>query len=127
VAPVEVPRRSRPGDQIANESHGNPLALLEFPRAWNVASPRAGSGCPKPIRGDQQDRTKLRAAPRRTPLQTQPLVLTAAAAPLGDPILLHRAAQTLGIDMAAADPAVDAGLVRIAGRIEYDSRLLASA
>ena len=34
------------------------------------------------------------------PPDTQLLVLTAAAEPLGDPVLLHRAAGTLGIDLA---------------------------
>jgi hypothetical protein len=39
------------------------------------------------------------------------LVLAAAAEPSGDPLLLQRAADTLGLDMAAIGPAVDAGLL----------------
>ena len=32
--------------QIITESHGNPLALLEFPRSWNVADLAGGFGVP---------------------------------------------------------------------------------
>ena len=40
---------------------------------------------------------------------TRLLVLTAAAEPLGDRVLLHRAAVALGIDISAAGPAQDGG------------------
>lgn len=33
-------------DQIVTESHGNPLALLELPRSWNVADLAGGFGLP---------------------------------------------------------------------------------
>ncbi len=44
------------------------------------------------------------------PEDCQLVVLTAAAEPLGDPVLLHGAARALGLDLAAAVPAVQAGL-----------------
>src|SRR6185369_2665917 len=47
------------------------------------------------------------------------LVLAAAAEPLGDPGLLRRAAESLGLSLAAARPAVDAGLLAIGGRVEF--------
>jgi hypothetical protein len=61
------------------------------------------------------------------PSKTQLLVLAAAAEPLGDPLLLHRAAETLSIDMAAADAAVDAGLLQLGGRVEFAHPLVRSA
>ena len=61
------------------------------------------------------------------PSDTQLLVLTAAAEPLGDPVLLHRAAGTLGIDIAAAGPAQDGGLLELGGRVEFAHPLVRSA
>jgi hypothetical protein len=42
-------------------------------------------------------------------------------------LLLHRAAETLGVAMAAGDPAVDAGLLRVGGRVEFAHPLVRSA
>ena len=114
-------------DQIVTESHGNALALLEFPRTWNVATLAGGFGLPEthPVvsKIEQSYARRLGVLPS----ETQLIILAAAAEPLGDPILLHRAAETLGVDMAAADHAVDAGLVRIGGRIEFAHPLVRSA
>ena len=55
------------------------------------------------------------------------LVLVAAAEPLGNRMLLHRAAELLDVDMAAADPAVDAGLLQLRGRVEFAHPLVRSA
>jgi DNA-binding CsgD family transcriptional regulator len=114
-------------DQIVNESHGNALALLEFPRSWNLATLAGGFGLPETqavvSKIEQSYARRLGALPS----ETQLIILAAAAEPLGDPILLHRAAETLGVDMAAADPAVDASLVRIGGRIEFAHPLVRSA
>ncbi|HEX5574810.1 MAG TPA: AAA family ATPase, partial [Gemmatimonadales bacterium] len=114
-------------DQIVNESHGNALALLEFPRTWNVASLAGGFGLPEthPVVSKIEQSYARRLG--ELPSETQLIVLAAAAEPLGDPILLHRTAETLGVGMAAADPAVDAGLVRIGGRIEFAHPLVRSA
>ena len=59
--------------------------------------------------------------------ETQLLVLAAAAEPLGDPLLLHRAAETLGLELAAAGPAVDAGLLHVGVRVEFVHPLVRSA
>ena len=115
-------------DQIVTESHGNPLALLELPRSWNVADLAGGFGLPTQSTGGRA-RSKQSYVRRLSllPVQTRLLVLAAAAEPLGDPVLLYRAAETLGIDMAAADPAVDAGLLKIGGRVEFAHPLVRSA
>jgi hypothetical protein len=114
-------------DQIVTESHGNPLALLELPRSWRAADLAGGFGLPdsQPVVSKIEQSYVRRL--RLLPSQTQLLVLAAAAEPLGDPLLLHRAAETLGVDMAAADPAVDAGLLRVGGHVEFAHPLVRSA
>jgi len=114
-------------DQIVMESHGNPLALLELPRAWNVAGLAGGFGLPsgQPVAGRIEQSYVRRL--RLLPADTQLLVLTAAAEPLGDLVLLNRAAGTLGIDIAAAGPAQDDGLLRLGGRVEFVHPLVRSA
>jgi DNA-binding CsgD family transcriptional regulator len=114
-------------DQIVTESHGNPLALLELPRTWDASKLAGGFGLP----GSQPLVSKIEQSYARRLLQlpsdTRLLVLAAAAEPLGDPVLLHRAAETLGVDMAAVSPAVDAGLLQVGGRVEFAHPLVRSA
>ena len=127
LANVPGPLDARVCDQIVAESHGNPLALLELPRTWNVAGLAGGFGLPTspPVAG-RIEQSYLRRL-RLLPSDTQLLVLTAAAEPLGDPALLHRAAGTLGIDIAAAGPAQDGGLLELGGRVEFAHPLVRSA
>ena len=85
-------------EQIITESHGNPLALLELPRTWNAAELAGGFGLPtsQPVVSKIEESYAKRLL--LLPAETQLLVLAAAAEPLGDPVLLHRAAETLGLD-----------------------------
>ena len=113
--------------QIITESHGNPLALLELPRTWNTAELAGGFGLPTShpvVSKIEQSYTKRLLM---LPADTQLLVLAAAAEPLGDPTVLHRAAKTVGIDIAALGPAHDAGLVQIGARVEFAHPLVRSA
>jgi DNA-binding CsgD family transcriptional regulator len=114
-------------DQIVTESHGNPLALLELPRTWNAADLAGGFGLP----GSHPVVSKIEQSYARRLVQlhsdTQLLVLAAAAEPLGDPVLLKRAAESLGLDMAAVDVAVDAGLLKLDARVEFAHPLVRSA
>ncbi|WP_328475395.1 AAA family ATPase [Actinoplanes sp. NBC_00393] len=127
MAGVHGPVDAAVYDQIVAESHGNPLALVELPRTWSVTALAGGFGFPggEHITGkiEQSYRTRVLALPPDTRL----LVLAAAAEPLGNPLLLHRAAELLHIDMAAADPAVDAGLLQLRGRVEFAHPLVRSA
>ncbi len=114
-------------DRVVAESRGNPRALLALPRTWSPAELAGGFGVP-------DGRTVADPAVRRSlqrlallPADTRLLVLTAAAEPLGDPALLRRAAQSLGVDMAAAAPAMDAGILEIAGWVRFASPLLRPA
>jgi DNA-binding CsgD family transcriptional regulator len=113
--------------QIVAESHGNPLAVLELPRTWSVAELAGGFGLPESLQvtGRIEDSYTQRLS--LLPPETQLLVLAAAAEPLGDPILLHRAVETLDIDMGAIDAAVDAGLLRVGRRVEFAHPLVRSS
>ena len=127
LANVPGPLDAAVCDQIVKESHGNPLALLELPRTWNVAGLAGGFGLPssQSVAGRIEQSYVRRL--QLLPSETQLLVLTAAAEPLGDPVLLRRAAGTLGIDIAAAGPAQDGGLLALGGRVEFAHPLVRSA
>jgi DNA-binding CsgD family transcriptional regulator len=127
LATVLGPLDTAVTDRIVAESHGNPLALLELPRTWSTAELAGGFGLldARPVAG-KIEQSFLRRL-RLLPTQTQLLVLAAAAEPLGDPLLLHRAAEVLGIDAAATTPAVDAGLLEVHRRVEFAHPLVRSA
>ncbi|MGH3042476.1 MAG: AAA family ATPase, partial [Gaiellaceae bacterium] len=114
-------------ERIVAESHGNPLGLLEFPRTWSGAELAGEFGLPEGLAiGGRIEESYMRRL-KRLPPDTRLLVLAAAAEPVGDPVLLHRAAEGLGIDMAAVDAAADAGLLAVGGRVEFAHPLVRSS
>jgi DNA-binding CsgD family transcriptional regulator len=114
-------------EQIVAESHGNPLALSELPRTWNISELAGGFGLPggRAVAGKVEQSFTHRLS--QLPADTRLLILTAAAEPQGDLVLLHRAAEHLGIGMTASHPAVEAGLVRLGARVEFAHPLVRSA
>src|SRR3954447_3972592 len=117
----------RVADQLVAEARGNPLALLELPRGLAPAQLAGGFGLPGAPslagRIEQSFLQQLEALPE----DTQRLLLVAAAEPLGDPALLWRAAERLGITGTARDPAESAGLIEIDGRVRFRHPLVRSA
>jgi AAA ATPase domain len=114
-------------ERILAESHGNPLALIELPRTWQAADLAGGFGVPASRGVDSKIEQSYAQRILRLPPDTQTLVLAAAAEPLGDPVLLERAAGRLGVGMAAAGPAVDAALITVGGRVAFAHPLVRSA
>ena len=112
-------------NQIIAESHGNPLALLELPRTWTAADLAGGFGLPGSHAAGKVEQSYARRLVQ-LPAETRLLVLAAAAEPLGDSVLFRRAAETLGIEIAAADPAVDDGLLHVGERVEFAHPLVRS-
>jgi DNA-binding CsgD family transcriptional regulator len=114
-------------EQLLTESHGNPLAVLELPRSWHLEDLAGGFSFPTrhPVATKIGQSYAKRIA--LLPSETRLFVLAAAAEPLGDPALLQRAVELLGIDMAASGPAVDAQLLDVSGRIEFTHPLVRSA
>jgi DNA-binding CsgD family transcriptional regulator len=117
----------RVADQLVAEAHGNPLALLELPRGLSPAQLAGGFGLPGALSLaggiEQSFLRRLEALPERV----QRLLLVAAAEPLGDPALLRRAAERLGIEGAARGSAESAGLIEIDGRVRFRHPLVRSA
>jgi DNA-binding CsgD family transcriptional regulator len=124
---VTGPLDERVRDRIVAETRGNPLALLELPRGWTPAELAGGfwlsEGRALPGRIEQSFRERLAPLPPATRL----LLLVAAAEPLGDPVLVWRAAAALGIGPAAAAPAAAAGLVDFGGQVRFSHPLVRSA
>ena len=91
-------------------------------RSWRAAS-------------DCRERCRCRAGSRRAsserlealPEDTQQLLLVAAAEPTGDPALLWRAAERLGIADAVLYPAESARLLEVDGRVRFRHPLVRSA
>jgi hypothetical protein len=61
------------------------------------------------------------------PAETQQWPLVAAADPLGEPLLVWRAAQQLGIGIEAAAPAEAAGLLEFGARVRFRHPLVRSS
>jgi len=127
LANVRGPLDAAVREQILAESHGNPLALIELPRTWRAADLAGGFGVPASRGVDSKIEQSYAQRILGLPPETQILVLAAAAEPLGDPVLLERAAGRLGVGMAAAGPAVDAALITVGGRVEFAHPLVRSA
>jgi DNA-binding CsgD family transcriptional regulator len=72
---------------------------------------------------EESFRRRLEALPK----DTQLLVLVAAAEPVGDPALLWRAAEQVGIAAEALEPAVAVGLLDVDGRVRFRHPLVRSA
>ena len=95
------------------EARGNPLALLELPRELSSAQLAGGYGPPGtfPLSGRIEDSFGRRL--ETLPKDTQLLVLAAAAEPVGDPALLWRAAEELGIAARLWSRPIAAGLLDV--------------
>jgi DNA-binding CsgD family transcriptional regulator len=114
-------------DRIIAETRGNPLALLELPRGLTPAELAGGFGlADAPPLADRIEQSFLRRL-ESVPPETQRLLLTAAAEPVGDVTLLWRAAERLGIGADRLAPAESAGLIEVAGRVRFRHPLVRSA
>ncbi|MDX6238619.1 MAG: hypothetical protein QOG10_3434, partial [Kribbellaceae bacterium] len=114
-------------DRIIAESGGNPLALLELARGGTAAELAGGFGVagPLPLTGRIEQSFLRQIAP--LPLMARRLLLLAAAEPLGDPALLWRAGDRLGIGVEAADAAESEGLLKWGARVTFRHPLVRSA
>jgi DNA-binding NarL/FixJ family response regulator len=121
------PLDARVRDQIIADTHGNPLALLELPRGLTAAQLAGGFGLPGAGPLDGRIEESFTRQLRALPVTSLRLVQLAAADPSGDAALVWRAAGRLGLDAAAAAPAVDAGLTEFGARVRFRHPLVRSA
>ncbi len=126
-AAIPGPLDERVKARILGEAAGNPLALIELPRGLTPAEVAGGFGLPdgRPL-ASRIEHTFLQRA-QALPRETQLLLLTAAAEPLGDLTLLWRAADRLGIGGEAARPAEAARLIELDARVRFPHPLVRSA
>jgi DNA-binding CsgD family transcriptional regulator len=125
VVPGRIDERVR--DRIVAETHGNPLALLELPRDLSAAELPGGFALPASGPISSTIEAGFRRRLDDLPSETRRLLQLAAADAVGDPLLLRRAAEQLGIGPDAAAPAVDAGLVEFTPQLRFRHPLARSA
>ncbi|ALG11851.1 ATP-binding protein [Kibdelosporangium phytohabitans] len=107
-------------DRIVAEARGNPLALLELPKAGGFAMPDASSTASRIERSFQ---ARLAGLPGDVRL----LLTLASADPTGDPGLVWAAARQLGIDPSAGGAAEASELVEFGTRVRFCHPLARSA
>ncbi len=114
-------------DRIIAETRGNPLALLELPRAWTTAE--LVEGLSESERVPLAGHLELAFAKRlgELPPDSQTFLALAAAEPKGDPALLWSAARQLGLDWSTAAPAERAGLIEVGRRVYFRHPLVRAA
>jgi DNA-binding CsgD family transcriptional regulator len=122
---LRVPLDERVRERIVAETRGNPLALLELPRGLTPAELAGGFGLldAPGLSGRIEDSFRRRLA--GLPADTQRLLLVAAAEPVGDPVLVWRAAGRLGIAVQAA--ADTDGLLAVGAQVTFRHPLVRSA
>jgi DNA-binding CsgD family transcriptional regulator len=124
---IRGPLDERVRDRIIAETRGNPLALLELPQGVTPAELAGGFGLPGLPGLSGRIEESFRRRLEVLPAATQRLMLVAAAEPAGEPALVWRAAERLGIGAGALAPAADAGLLAIGERVTFRHPLVRSA
>ncbi len=114
-------------DRFVAETRGNPLALLELPRELAVTRMAGGFGLldadTLPGRIERSFLARIEALPEQTRL----LLLVAAAEPVGDPSLVWRAAERLGVTPATVLANGTDGLLSFDVRVIFRHPLVRSA
>ncbi|HUE26639.1 MAG TPA: AAA family ATPase, partial [Solirubrobacteraceae bacterium] len=122
---LRVPLDERVRERLVAETRGNPLALLELPGGLTSAELAGEFGLldAPGLSGRIEDSFRRRFA--GLPAETQRLLLVAAAEPVGDPVLVWRAAGRLGIAVQAA--ADTDGLLTIGASVTFRHPLVRSS
>jgi DNA-binding CsgD family transcriptional regulator/tetratricopeptide (TPR) repeat protein len=114
-------------DRIVAETRGIPLALLEVPRNVSASELAGGFGGLGARRSAGQIEEGYVHRIQSLPVDTQKLVLVAAADPVGDAALFLRTAARLGIAVDALAPAEAAGVIEFGSRMRFHHPLVRSA
>ena len=114
-------------ERIVAETRGNPLALLELPRGLSPTQLAGGFGLPAtaPLSAGIEGGYARRLA--RLPTGARRLLLVAAADPVGDPALVWRAAERLGIRESSAHTVESEQLLTLSPRVVFPHPLVRSA
>jgi len=121
------PLDERVTDLIVAETRGNPLALLELPRGLTPTQLAGGFGLPGAVPLTGRIEGSFARQLEALPAGTQRLLQLAATDPSGNRSLVWRAAGRLGIPVALAAPAVEAGLAEFGAQVRFRHPLARSA
>ncbi len=124
---IRGPLDERVRDRIVSETGGNPLALTELPRGLTPAQLAGGFGFPHVLGLSGRIEDSFLRRLETLPDDTRRLLLVGASEPVGDPALVWRAAEQLGIDRSAAGPAEEAELLEIGAAVRFRHPLVRSA
>src|SRR2546423_7957300 len=123
---LTAPLDPRVREQIISETRGIPLAMLEVLRDLTPAELAGGFGFAGgvPVSGGIEETFRRRI--EALPSHSRRLLQLAAADPVGDPLLVWRAAERLGISTDAATAPAQAGLLEIGARVRFRHPLVRS-
>jgi len=127
LSAVSGPLDARVGERIIAETHGNPLALLDLPRGLTTTAFGGGFEPDDPQALPRRIEATYRARMAALPREIEQLLVLAAAEPLGDPVLLRRAAHRLGLDFEMISEAERVGLISSGEKVTFRHPLVRSA
>jgi AAA ATPase domain len=113
--------------QIVAGVAGNPLALVELAGELTPGELSGAVPLSWPLRFGGRLEELYLARVRALPIDTQMMILVAAADPTGDPALVHKAARQLGISAEAGEAARTQRLVAWQPRVRFRHPLIRSA
>jgi DNA-binding CsgD family transcriptional regulator len=126
LSAVGGPMDERVRERIIAETRGNPLALVELPRGLTALQLAGGFGLTEaPALSGRIEESFIRRLDTLSE-PTRRLLLVAAAEPAGDPQLLIRACERLGIRVLPVDEERDA-LLALGERVTFRHPLVRSA
>jgi hypothetical protein len=113
--------------RIIEETRGNPLALLELYRGVSAAEFAGGFALPHAADLPTRIEDEYAARMAELPDEVRRMVLLAAADPVGDPALIVRAAQRLGLGIGAMNLAAATGMLAFGANVHFRHPLMRSA
>jgi len=124
---LSAPLDPRVREQIVSETRGIPLAMLEVLRDVTPAELAGGFGLARGVHASSSIEETFRRRVDALPSDSRRLVQLAAADPVGDPLLVWRAADLLGLSTDAATAPEQAGLLELGTRVCFRHPLVRSA
>src|SRR6478672_812584 len=124
---LPAPLDERVLDRIVEETGGNPLALLELPRGLTPTQLAGGFGLPAnvPLSASIEESFARRLV--ALPYEARRFLLVAAADPVGDPALVRRTAERLGIPEGTPAFVESEGLLAFGPTVVFRHPLVRSA
>jgi DNA-binding CsgD family transcriptional regulator len=106
----------RAAAELVAATAGNPLALIELPAILTEAQRQGRAPLEHPLPVVDRIETAFLTGARGLPETTRRALIICAVSEVSALALLERALEVEGLDLAALDPAVDAGLIGVRGQ-----------